>query len=164
MITIMKKMNNKGFSLVELIIVVAIMAVLMGILAPQYIRYVEKTRIRADDSIIADMDKAASALLADEKYYDKCTSPVTVTITHATGAVTVTGFSDNTLTTKFQNEVHTSLYGSSSAAAKFKSKAYTAGTVTTTVATYTWNSALYTWTKSVQNGIVDSKYETPQTT
>ncbi|HKM34419.1 MAG TPA: prepilin-type N-terminal cleavage/methylation domain-containing protein, partial [Lachnospiraceae bacterium] len=28
-------MNNKGFSLVELIIVIAIMAVLVGILAPQ---------------------------------------------------------------------------------------------------------------------------------
>ena len=31
-----KKMNNKGFSLVELIIVIAIMAVLIAVLAPQY--------------------------------------------------------------------------------------------------------------------------------
>ena len=29
-----KKMNNKGFSLVELIVVIAIMAVLIGVLAP----------------------------------------------------------------------------------------------------------------------------------
>ena len=36
--------NNKGFSLVELIVVVAIMAVLVGVLAPAYLRYVEKTR------------------------------------------------------------------------------------------------------------------------
>ena len=39
-----KKKNNKGFSLVELIVVVAIMAVLVGVLAPAYLRYVEKAR------------------------------------------------------------------------------------------------------------------------
>lgn len=36
--------NKKGFSLVELIIVIAIMAVLIAILAPNYLRYVEKSR------------------------------------------------------------------------------------------------------------------------
>jgi len=44
----MKKMNNKGFSLVELIIVVAIMAVLVGVLAPQYIKYLDKSKVGAD--------------------------------------------------------------------------------------------------------------------
>jgi type IV pilus assembly protein PilA len=155
--------NNKGFSLVELIIVVAIMAVLMGILAPQYIRYVEKTRIRADDSIISDMDKSAAALLADEKYYDKNTGTVEVSIDHTTGAVSVTGFNDATVAAQFVNEMHTSLYGSTTATKKFKSKAYS--TTTTSTATYTWHgSPDYTWTKSVYNGIVDSKYETAQTT
>lgn len=36
--------DQKGFSLVELIVVMAIMAVLTGILTPQLIRYVEKSR------------------------------------------------------------------------------------------------------------------------
>ncbi len=44
----MKKMNDKGFSLVELIIVIAIMAILIAVLAPQYIKYVEKARMSAD--------------------------------------------------------------------------------------------------------------------
>lgn len=44
----MKKMNNKGFSLIELIIVVAIMAVLLMIIAPQYFKYVEKSRNATD--------------------------------------------------------------------------------------------------------------------
>lgn len=43
-----KKLNNKGFSLVELIIVIAIMAVLIAVLAPQYMRYVERGRAASD--------------------------------------------------------------------------------------------------------------------
>ncbi len=45
----MKKENdNKGFSLVELIIVIAIMAILVGALAPALIKYVRKSRRVAD--------------------------------------------------------------------------------------------------------------------
>ena len=58
-----KKRNNKGFSLVELIIVIAIMAVLVGVLAPAYLRYVEKSRKSADiqaiDSIMTAMEVTA---------------------------------------------------------------------------------------------------------
>ena len=43
-----KEMNNKGFSLVELIIVIAIMAVLVGILAPQYLKYVSNSKVSTD--------------------------------------------------------------------------------------------------------------------
>ena len=43
-----KKLNNKGFSLVELIVVIAIMAVLVGVLAPTLIRNVEKSRESTD--------------------------------------------------------------------------------------------------------------------
>ncbi|MCR5251372.1 MAG: type II secretion system GspH family protein [Lachnospiraceae bacterium] len=40
--------NNKGFSLVELIIVIAIMAITIGVLAPQLIKYIEKAKVAAD--------------------------------------------------------------------------------------------------------------------
>ncbi len=42
------KGSNKGFSLVELIIVIAIMAVLVGIMAPQLIKYLEKSKVSTD--------------------------------------------------------------------------------------------------------------------
>lgn len=40
----MKKINDEGFSLIELIIVIAIMAILVVVLAPQYLKYVERSR------------------------------------------------------------------------------------------------------------------------
>lgn len=43
-----ERMNDKGFSLVELIIVIAIMAILIVVLAPQYLRYVERSRNSTD--------------------------------------------------------------------------------------------------------------------
>lgn len=146
--------NNKGFSLVELIIVVAIMAVLMGILAPQYIRYVEKTRIRADDSIISDIDKSCQATLAEEKYYKDAANTVVVTVDDA-GNISASGFS--TVQAAFEAEVNTSVYGQATSTNKFKSKGYNGSGKSTTL-TYTFNPTLYTWQASIVNQIADSKY------
>ena len=55
--------NNKGFSLVELIIVIAIMAVLVGVLAPTYLQYVEKSKksndVQTVDSIVNALEICA---------------------------------------------------------------------------------------------------------
>ena len=40
-----KKINNKGVSLLELIIAIAIMAVLVGVISPMMVKYVEKARV-----------------------------------------------------------------------------------------------------------------------
>ncbi len=62
-----KSLTNKGFSLVELIIVVAIMAVLIGVLAPQYLRYVEKTRLQKDNTSISEVANVLKISSAEEK-------------------------------------------------------------------------------------------------
>lgn len=58
----MKKMNNKGFSLVELIVVVLIMAIIAVALAPQVMKWVENSRISTDcdtyDGLIANIQVA----------------------------------------------------------------------------------------------------------
>lgn len=60
-----KEMNNKGFSLVELIIVIAIMAVLIGVLAPQYLKYVNNSKVSTDITNAESIATAVNVAVAD---------------------------------------------------------------------------------------------------
>lgn len=107
----MKKTNNKGFSLVELIIVIAIMAILVGVLAPQYLKYVEKSRKSAD------MDQLDS-------FYTACTTAAANPDLNNVPAANQTNqsFSASTDDTEWAGEVTDTMGGS---APKWKSEAST---------------------------------------
>ncbi|MBR3942257.1 MAG: type II secretion system protein [Clostridia bacterium] len=57
--------NNKGFSLVELIIVIAIMAILIGVMAPQLIKYIEKTNVSSDTQLADTVKSAITTAMLD---------------------------------------------------------------------------------------------------
>lgn len=86
-----KTMGNKGFSLVELIVVIAIMAVLVGVLAPQFIRYVEKSRESTDIQNIQQIMTAVETSVAD----GTTTADVTITITTTKTATSIQALTDN---------------------------------------------------------------------
>ena len=78
------KKNNKGFSLVELIVVVLIMAIIAVSLAPQVMKWVDNSRqavdVQTKDSIVS----AFSIASTDKNVYGKAFS---VTVSKADGAV-----------------------------------------------------------------------------
>lgn len=77
-----KQKNNKGFSLVELIVVIAIMAVLVGVLAPQLIKYVEKSREATDIQTCDNIATALKTYYADEEVSASASATeTTVTVT-----------------------------------------------------------------------------------
>lgn len=65
-----RKNKNKGFSLLELVVVIAIMAVLAGVLIPSMITASNDARRDADDAIMNDLAQIyKSAVQEHETYY-----------------------------------------------------------------------------------------------
>ena len=62
--------NNKGFSLVELIIVISIMAVLLGVITPALIRYLQKSRIIRDERNLDIVRESIETVLSNEDFYE----------------------------------------------------------------------------------------------
>lgn len=86
----MKKMNNKGFSLIELIIVIAIMAVLVAIIAPNLTKYLGKSKTQTDKTNLDEIKKQFKNAISDA---------ATDEITNVAGTYTVSGNSVTTTAT-----------------------------------------------------------------
>lgn len=67
------KANQKGFTLVELIVVVAILGVLAAVAAPNYMNYLYKSRVSADVSTARAILNAARTMYMTSGDLDKIT-------------------------------------------------------------------------------------------
>lgn len=75
----MKKTSNKGFSMVELIIVIAIMAILAAALAPSLIKYINKSRLSTAVSDGTTIASAINSALASEAAFQAADSYTGIT-------------------------------------------------------------------------------------
>ena len=77
----MKKSNKKGFTLIELVVVIAIIGVLAAILVPSMLGYVKKSRLKTANSNAKTAYNAVSGWITDMN-----TSGTPVALTSITGS------------------------------------------------------------------------------
>ena len=77
------KKKNKGVSLVEVIIVVAIMAILIGMVAANVVRYIEKAHVSSDLRLLDEISAAVTYALMDPAVIKDPTSDVPVALMDA---------------------------------------------------------------------------------
>lgn len=163
-----KKKDNKGFTLVELVIVVAILAILVGILAPQYTKYVEKSRKAADVANLENMVTAFKTAASDGN--DQINAGVyTITIgtqgegTAATNSTTVksenlTGSAaEATANTKIE-ELLASYAGKEWTKTKLKSSKWETSTTAQNVTTTTMSKTISAKLTVNNDGSIDVEY------
>jgi prepilin-type N-terminal cleavage/methylation domain-containing protein len=96
--------DNKGFSLVELIVVVLIMAIVAVALAPQVTKWVENSRIASDLETRNDIEKLCQLALTNEEVFLKVKEGgYTITVTKDSSGTSVTCDSNGTPDPNFWN-------------------------------------------------------------
>jgi type IV pilus assembly protein PilA len=72
--------NKKGFSLVELIIVIAIMVALIAVMAPAFVKYVQKSRDAALATAAEDLEKTVQTFFGDPDCEYQIPSSASITV------------------------------------------------------------------------------------
>lgn len=128
----MKKTNNKGFSLIELIIVIAIMAVLVAIIAPNLTKYLGKSKKNTDKKNLDEIESTLKTCITDyDMEYDELLADGgTLTVTFGASGATLS--TDNA---NFKSIVDTAI-DASKTKSKDKNNKYAIATITKSSGTY----------------------------
>lgn len=120
-----ERKNNKGFTLVELIIVIAIIAVLAAVLAPQYIKYVEKSRISVDENAVAEVKHVVEVAISNEDVYTELgTTGAKILVSSKSIGDGTNSYNDKGAVTGTLTKLETEIQAAVPKAPEFKSNAH----------------------------------------
>lgn len=95
------KINRKhGFTLIELTVVLAIMAIILTVIAPNFSYIKDSAKTKVDKQNCAVIERSVQMLLAEDAISSSVTS---ITITPSNGSLQISGINDNTTKSKLQD-------------------------------------------------------------
>ncbi|WP_333962203.1 type II secretion system protein [Clostridium perfringens] len=95
------KINKKGgFTLIELTVVLAIMAIILTVIAPNFSSVKDSAKTKVDQQNCAAIERSVEMLLAEDVISSNVTN---IKITSSNGNLQILGISDNTSKSKLQD-------------------------------------------------------------
>lgn len=95
------KINRKhGFTLIELTVVLAIMAIILMVIAPNFSSVKDSAKAKVDKQNCAAIERSVEMLLAEDAISSSVTN---IKITSSNGNVQISGISDDTGKSKLQD-------------------------------------------------------------
>ena len=64
----MRNMKKKGFTIIELVVVVAVIAILAAVLIPTFSGIIAKAKLNADEQTVTNMNKYVAMAAAEEDF------------------------------------------------------------------------------------------------
>ncbi|KXA05571.1 type II secretion system protein [Clostridium perfringens] len=96
-----RKRNKKGgFTLIELTVVLAIMAIILTVIAPNFSSVKDSAKTKVDQQNCAAIERSVEMLLAQDVISSNVTN---IKITSSNGNLQILGISDNTSKSKLQD-------------------------------------------------------------